>query len=86
MVKMFLELKDTADLMNSTNYKNRFLAEYYQTKIIYENLHKIIIKHEAGTLDFDLECPVDLLKEYARAMGHYLYMLEVRAEIENIEL
>ena len=28
-----MELKDTIELMNSENYKDRFKAEYYQTKI-----------------------------------------------------
>lgn len=27
-----MELKDTIELMNSTDYKERFRAEYYQTK------------------------------------------------------
>ena len=46
------ELKDTIELMNSEDYKERFRAEYYQTKIRYEKLHKLIIKMEAGTCDF----------------------------------
>lgn len=28
-----MELKDTVELMNSEDYKDRFKAEYYQTKI-----------------------------------------------------
>lgn len=28
-----MELKDTVELMNSDDYKDRFKAEYYQTKI-----------------------------------------------------
>ena len=44
-----MELKDTIDLMNSGDYKERFIAEYYQTKIRYEKLHKMFIKYEAKT-------------------------------------
>ena len=35
-----MELKDTIDLMTSEDYKDRFKAEYYQTKIRYDKLHK----------------------------------------------
>ena len=34
-------LSDTFDLMCSKDYKDRFRAEYYQTKIRYEKLHKM---------------------------------------------
>ena len=81
-----MELKDTVALMESDDYKDRFKAEYYQTKIRYEKLHKMIIKHEAGTLSFEPKCDISLLKEQKAHMGLYLYALEVRAEIEDIEL
>ena len=81
-----MELKDTIDLMQSEDYKERFKAEYYQTKIRYEKLHKMIVKYEAGTLDFEPKCCIDLLKTQASHMGSYLFTLEVRAQIEDIEL
>ena len=81
-----MELKNTIELMNSEDYKDRFKAEYYQTKIRYNKLHKMVIKYEAGTLDFTPSCNIDLLREQKRYMGQYLYCLEVRAEIEGIEL
>ena len=81
-----MELKDTIELMNSADYKDRFKAEYYQTKIRYEKLHKMLVKHDAGTLDFEPTCPIEVLEGQARHMGQYLYYLEVRAEIEKIEL
>lgn len=81
-----MELKDTIELMNSEDYKKRFKAEYYQTKIRYEKLHRMIIKYEANTLSFEPKCSKELLKEQANYMGNYLRMLEIRAEIENIEL
>lgn len=81
-----MELIDTIELMNSKDYKERFKAEYLQTKIRYEKLHKMVIKYEANTLDFESSCPIELLKAQKRAMGEYLYNLEVRAEIEKIEL
>lgn len=81
-----MELKDTIELMNSEDYKDRFKAEYYQTKIRYEKLHRLIIKMEAGTCDFTPSCSLEIHKEQAKYMGMYLYTLEVRAEIEKIEL
>lgn len=79
-------LNETVEMMQSADYKERFKAEYYQTKIRYEKLHKMCIKYEAGTLNFTPSCSLALLKEQKSAMGHYLHCLEVRAEIERIEL
>lgn len=81
-----MELKDTIELMNSDDYKDRFKAEYLQTKIRYDKLHKMLIKKEAGTLEFTPKCPVSTLMLQARHMGEYLKSLEVRAEIEGIVL
>ena len=81
-----MELKDTVELMNSSDYKERFKAEYLQTKIRYEKLHNMLIKHEAGTLDFTPTCPVPLLSQQKRYMGEYLRCLEVRAQVEGITL
>ena len=38
-----MEYKDTVNLMLSSDYKERFKAEYYQTKIRYEKLKKLNI-------------------------------------------
>lgn len=81
-----MELKDTINLMNSEDYKDRFKAEYYQTKIRYNKLHQMLIKYEAGTLDFKPTCQFAKLQEQKRYMGEYLRCLEVRAAVEGIEL
>ena len=81
-----MPLKNTVDLMLSDNYEDRFRAEYYQTKERYQRLHLMIIKYEAGTLDFQPDCPLELLKRQAKAMGEYLYVLEMRAQLEEIDL
>lgn len=81
-----IDLKDTTELMLSDDYKDRFRAEYLQTKIRYEKLHKMVVKYEAGTLNFKPNCGLDLLKAQKKAMGEYLYCLELRAEIEHIDL
>ena len=81
-----MELKDTIELMQSSDYKDRFRAEYYQTKIRYDKLHKMMIKYEANTLNFEPKCSLELLTEQASCMGYYLKTLEIRAEIEGISL
>lgn len=81
-----MELKDTINGMCSEDYKERFIAEYQQTKIRYQKLHDMIVKYEAGTLNFEPSCSLALLKSQANNMGQYLYTLEVRAEIEQIKL
>lgn len=81
-----MQLNETVAMMNNPDYKERFRAEYHQTKTRYEKLHRMTIKYEAGTLDFTPDCPLPLLKEQKAAMGAYLHALEVRAEIEKIEL
>ena len=84
-------LKETAKLMVSENYRERFLSEYWQTKIRYERLKDLNTKIEAQTLRRDLSilsfkpsAPAELLREQQRAMGQYLHILEVRAAIEGI--
>ena len=81
-----MELKDTIELMGSEDFKERFRAEYFQTKIRYDKLHSMIVKYEAGKLNFTPKCSLDLLKNQAKAMGEYLYILEMRATIEGIIL
>ena len=81
-----MELKDTIALMQSDDYKDRFKAEYLQTMIRYEKLHKMLIKMDAGTLDFKPSCSKAMLMEQRRCMGEYISMLLVRAEVEGINL
>lgn len=81
-----MTLTDTVEMMFSEDYKERFKAEYWQTKVRYNRLHKMIIRYEAGTLDFTPSCPIEVLKEQRRHMGEYLHSMEVRAEIENVDL
>jgi hypothetical protein len=79
-------LADTIPYMNSPDYKDRFIGEYWQTKIRYDKLHDMTVKYEAGKLNFTPSCALDLLKEQKKYMGMYLNKLEVRAAIEEIDL
>ena len=90
-------LDETVDGMLSKDYKERFKAEYQQTKIRYERLKSFNAKIEAAhrTACHDSakkvempahDCPMELLREQQGIMGSYLHILEVRAIIEEIEL
>lgn len=68
------------------DWKERFVQEYKELKERYSKLHKMLIKYEAGTLDFTPNCSLELLKEQKMYMGEYLRVLEIRAEIEDIDL
>ena len=86
----------TVNGMLSADYKERFKAEYQQTKIRYEKLKAFCNRIEAamrtcpgGTKRVAMpehDCPFDLLRDQQRAMGEYLHCLEIRAVIEGIDL
>ena len=63
-----MELKDTIEMMNSNDYKERFKAEYQQTKIRYDKLDAMTVKYEAGTLSFTPTCSLELLKDQKKHM------------------
>ena len=81
-----MELVDTVDLMTSDDYKDRFMAEYYQVKIRYQKLKSILDKYEEGTLDFEPSCSISLLMIQREIMEDYLNVLQDRAIVENIEI
>lgn len=85
-----MELKETVELMNSVDYKDRFIAEYHQVKIRYEKLknfcNKIEVETMLGKEVTKHDCPLELLREQQKYMGLYLSVLEKRALIENVEL
>lgn len=68
------------------DYKQRMVEEYWQLKERHEKLSKMCVYYEAGTLDFEPTCSLELLNEQLEAMGKYLHCLEVRAQIEGIAL
>ena len=81
-----MELNNTIEMMQSSDYKERFKAEYLQAKIRYDKLEAMTVKYEAGTLNFTPSCSLELLKEQKKHMGNYIRCLKIRAEIEKIDL
>ena len=80
------ELKDTISLMQSEDFRERFLAEYYQLKIRRDKLSSMLFKLERGQLNFVPSCPKVLLEEQLKTMNKMMGLLEARAVIENIKL
>lgn len=70
--------------ISEPEWHGRFRCEYKDLKYRYNKLHRMIVKYDAGTLDFEPTCPIDLLRRQKAAMGEYLNILEIRAEIENV--
>ena len=85
-----MELNHTIDLMTSEDYRNRFIAEYWQAKIRYEKLTRFIRKIEiaklTGTEPPKYDCPLTLLEDQKYYMECYLDILEKRAIVENINV
>lgn len=83
-------LSETVEKMQSEDYKERFIAEYQQTKIRYEKLknfcNKIEVAEMTDTEPPKHDCPLMLLREQQMHMGLYLSVLEKRAIIEQIDL
>ena len=80
------ELKETAELMNSADYKDRFKAEYYQVVIRYQKLSAMLEKWGKGELPFTPTCPRSTYNMQIKAMTDYIAVLEVRAVMEGVEL
>lgn len=77
-----MELKDTVELMQSEDYKERFQAEYQQLVIRYKKLKKMYDNWD--NLSFCPRCPKSIYKMQLEAMERYLAILEARAAIEEV--
>ena len=83
---MITELKDTVELMQSEDYKERFKAEYYQLEIRLDKLTTMLEKWDKGGLNFLPTCQREIYNEQVNAMVNYLNVLRTRAEIEHVDL
>lgn len=79
-------LESTVQLMLSSDYKDRFKAEYYQLKIRYNKLCAMCAKWDADELDFTPNCPREIYSEQIVLQNKLLALLEKRAEIEEVDL
>ena len=81
-----MELKDTVQMMNSADYKERFKAEYFQVVIRFKKLKAMLEKWDKGELNFTPTCPRSTYNMQIAAMADYIAVLEARAVMEGIEL
>ena len=81
-----MKLVDTVEMMNSSNYKERFMSEYAQLVIRYYGLRNMLEKWDNGTLEFEPTCPRSTYNLQIKAMTDYIAVLEARAVMENVDL
>lgn len=81
-----MELKDTITMMQSTDYKERFKAEYWQLVVRYQKLKAMLQKWDNGELNFTPTCPRSTYNMQINAMTDYIAVLEARAVMEGVEL
>lgn len=81
-----MELKDTIGFMTSTDYRERFKAEYYQLVTRYHKLAKMLDCWDRGKLEFEPVCPRSTYDIQIRAMTDYIAVLEARAVMEGIDM
>lgn len=86
MVEKITKLKDTAELMTSDLYQERFIAEYGQTKVRALHLENMITAYEDKTIEFEPDTPIEILKSQLEIMRIYVNILENRAKREKITL
>ena len=79
-----LELKDTVDMMLSSDYKERMKAEYRQLKIRSDALKRMVENYYV--LDFKPKCSLQLLQSQVASMCTYALILQERARIEGFDL
>ena len=81
-----MELKQTVSLMLSSDYKERFIAEYLQVKIRFEKLTAMVKQWDEGTLPFTPTCSREIYDDQLAGMKRYLSVLESRAITEGVDL
>ena len=81
-----MKLKDTVEMMNSEDFKERFKAEYYQLLIRLDDLTSMLIDWENNMLDFEPKCSKETIENQVLFMQGYIGILRLRAEIEGIDL
>lgn len=81
-----MELNETVELMNSENYKDRFIAEYVQVSVRYKKLKDMLQKWDSNELDFYPVCPRSTYEFQLKTMFDYISILEARAYMEDIDL
>ncbi len=80
------KFKESATLMLSADYKERFRAEVTQVDVRREKLRQMIRKWDRGELAFTPKAPRCLYEAQLYLMDGYYKILCQRAEIDGIDL
>ena len=90
-----MQLKETAAIMCSEDYKNRMLAEYWQLKNRVDGLENMLNKYEIDIqnysnkrknfLEFSPTCDYRILRSQLFSMKDYLHWLDLRMIIEDVK-
>lgn len=81
-----MKLSDTVPMMNNTDYKEMFKAEYFQLKIRIADLQNMIEKWDDHTSNLEPMCDQKIYNTQLKIMKDYMNVLENRAATENIDL
>lgn len=81
-----MELKETIEMMNSEDYKQRFKAEYFQVTIRLRKLKEMLSDWDKGELKFVPTCPRSTYELQTRAMEDYKAVLQARAKMEDVNI
>lgn len=80
-----MRLSDTVNLMNSTDWKDRLVAEYVQLSIRLSKLEDVIDNKSDISYTFDDRTRAILMKQLD-AMRPYKICIEKRADIAGVSL
>ena len=80
------KLSQTIDMMTSSDYTERFKAEYAQVCIRYKKLKNMLDKWDKNELTFTPTCPRSTYNIQIKAMTDYIAILEARTVMEHIIL
>lgn len=81
-----MDLQNTVSMMNSSDFKERFRAEYFQLKNRIDGLNNMLDKYRKNELTFKPKCNIKILDGQLNSMKSYMTHLVERAKIEGISL
>lgn len=85
-VKVIKSLSDTVSLMESDDYRDRFIAEYAQVYLRAQKLELLLLDYRNNTLGFIPQTDLDTFTDQLVYMNRYILILQKRAKIESIDL
>ena len=85
-IESLIGYQDTARLMQSLSWRDRFLAEYIQVTIRKDALARFVEREMTSDIPAVASEAMELMKHQFSVMTEYQEILKERAKIEKIEL